>query len=392
MTTDIEAATYRPERDGGALESAGGLRFAFVIEQTLGHVAHTRNIERALLARPDIEPTFVKLGFESGGVLRRLPGAGSWSVRASWSARSALRRRLAAGKLDAAFIHTQVASLLAGSVMRRVPTVVSLDATPINYDSVAEAYGHRRRGRLAEWAKLRINRHALGGARALIAFCAWARDSLVADYSIPAERITVIHPGVDLSLFRPARHRRPGPPRILFVGGDFERKGGGDLLDAMAGLPGPVELDLVTGTPPSGLKGRPGVRVHRGLRPQSQPLIELYRQADIFALPSRGDCFPQAVAEAMACGLPLVATDVGGVSGMVENAVTGYLVPPRAPADLGRALARLVWNPELCRLMGSEGLAVAVREHDASRNCNRIFDLMREVAATSTGTVPAGPQ
>lgn len=357
-------------------------QFAFVLEQTLGHVAHTRNIERALRARPDIQPTLIELDFESAGALRRLPGAGSWSVRASWSARSALRRRLAAGRLDGAFIHTQVASLLAGDVMRQVPTVVSLDATPINYDSLAEAYGHRRQGRLAEWAKLAINRHALAGGQALVAWCGWARDSLVAHYGIPAERITVIHPGVDLSLFRPAEHRRPGPPRILFVGGDFERKGGGDLLEAVAGLPGPIELDLVTGTAPPGLEDRPGVRVHRGLRPQSQPLIDLYRQADVFALPSRGDCFPQAVAEAMACALPVVATDVGGVYGMVEDAVAGYLVPPRSPADLRRALARLVGDAELCRVMGREGLAVATREHDARRNCNRIFDLMRDLAAT----------
>jgi glycosyltransferase involved in cell wall biosynthesis len=138
---------------------------------------------------------------------------------------------------------------------------------------------------------------------------------------------------------------------------------------------------VATGTPVPSLSGRPGVRVHAGLRPQSEALVSLYRQADVFALPSRGDCFPQAVAEAMACGLPVVATDVGAMADMVRDGVNGCLVPPRSVGDLRRALARLAGDAGLRRSMGRESLAVAAREHDARRNCEAIFDLMASVAA-----------
>jgi glycosyltransferase involved in cell wall biosynthesis len=356
------------------------LRFAFVLEQTLGHAAHARNIERALGDRDDIDPTLIGVGYESaGGGLRRLPLARNWTLRASWTARSELRRRLRQGPLDGVFIHTQVAALMAGELMRGVPTVVSLDATPVNFDSEGAAYGHRRQSEMLEQVKRDLNRRVLLRARALVTWCGWARDSLVRDYGIPAARITVVHPGVDLGRFRPAPERRPGPVRVLFVGGDFERKGAGDLVEAVRGLPG-LELDLVTSSAPSEVAGLPGVRVHTGLRPQSEALVALYRGADVMALPSRGDCFPQAIAEGMACGLPVVAADVGAISDMVQDGVSGWLVPPRAPGALREALRRLVEDPALRRAMGERSLAAATRDHDARRNCNTIFDLMRTVS------------
>src|SRR5262249_14800252 len=284
--------------------------------------------------------TVIKIAFDSaGGTLRLLPGLRNWSLRASWEARGALRRRMRWGWLDAVFIHTQVASLLSGRLMGEVPTVVSLDATPVNVDSEGAAYGHRRQVEAVERLKRSLSRLTLLRAQALVTWCRWARDSLVRDYAIPADRVTVIHPGVDTRVFRPATERRPGPVRVLFVGADFERKGGRDLVEALSGVE--VELDVVTGAPLPELGGRPGVRVHAGLSPQSEALVSLYRQADIFALPSRGDCFPQVIAEAMACGLPVVATTVGAIPDMVMDGVNGYLVPPRSPSDPRRAVQRL---------------------------------------------------
>ena len=361
-------------------------RCAFVLEQSLGHVAHGQNLEAALAGRPDLEATVIRVDFESGSRLQPWPGLHSWSVRASWTARSALRRRLADGPLDAVLIHTQVAALLAAGLMRRVPTVVSLDATPLNFDSQGEAYGHRRQVELVERLKRAVNRRALLGAQALVTWCEWARDSLVGDYGIPDGRVHVVHPGVDQALFRPAERRRSGPPRLLFVGGDFERKGGGDLLEAVAGLDEPFELHLVTGAPPWDESGgeleRPGVHVHTSLRPRSAELVELYRQADVFVLPSRGDCFPQVVAEAMACGLPVVASDVGAVSEMVRDGFNGCLVPPRSPRSLRAVLRRLLREPHLRHALGARSLELARSRHDARRNCNALFDLMLDAAGT----------
>lgn len=372
------AAMHRAEAVRAPEE--GRRRLALVIEQTLGHVAHTRNLERTLTERADIEATVIKLEFErSAAALRGLPGLGAWSLRASLAARGALRRRLAEGPLDAVLIHTQVASLLAGSLMDVVPTVISLDATPVNFDSQGEAYGHGRQVAAVERVKRDFNRRALARARALVAWCGWAKESLVLDYAIPPHRVTVVHPGVDLSLFRPGMRRRSGPLRVLFVGGDFARKGGPDLLEATRGLGDEVALDLVTGAPVPEA-ARPGCRVHLGLAPQSPELVALYREADVFVLPSRGDCFPQAVAEAMACGLPVVASPVGAIPDMVADGVNGCLVPPASPAALRAAILALAANRDLRQAMGEHGLALARRDHDARRNGNRVLDLLCAVA------------
>jgi glycosyltransferase involved in cell wall biosynthesis len=357
-------------------------RLLFLVEQTLGHAAHSRNLERFLSERSDVDASVLGIGYDCAPRMRRLPGLRNWSLRASWTARSALSRSLRQGPLDAVFIHTQVAALMARSPMRRIPTVVSLDATPVNFDTQGPAYGHEPQPDGLEALKRALNRRSLLGAAHLVTWCAWARDSLMADYGLRPDRISVIHPGVDQALFRPPERRRPGPPRLLFVGGDFQRKGGPDLVAAVAGLEGPLEAHLVTASDDAaGPDGR--VRLHHGLGPQSEMLVELYRQADLFVLPTRGDCFPQVLAEAMACGLPVVATGVGAIPEMVSDGHNGYLVAPGDREALRGAVARLISEPALRRQMGEASLELARRRHDARRNCGAIVDLMRELSATA---------
>lgn len=356
--------------------------FVFVLEQTLGHVAHSKNLERVARADPDVDATFLHIEFPQRHPWERVPGLRNWSLRASWAARTALQHRLARRPADSLFIHTQVAALLANDIMRRVPTVVSLDATPANFDRVGSAYSHRVSHPAVEATKRAANRRAFSSAQAIVTWCRWAADSLREDYGVPAEKIRVIPPGVDTSVFTPATHRREGPVRLLFVGGDLERKGGLDLLDAVKGLAGQVEVDIVTGANPN-VSGRGvPVRVHRGLKPQSTELVELFREADIFVLPARGDCLPQAIAEAMAAGLPVVATPVGAITEMVHAGVTGLVVPPRAPAVLAQALAALVDDPQRRAAMGRAGLEVARRDHDMSRNNRSILALMGDLTET----------
>jgi glycosyltransferase involved in cell wall biosynthesis len=355
----------------------------FVLEQTLGHVAHARNIRRALDQHSgSVRSTVIPIDYRrSRGVAGRIPGLRTWTLEASRQARSALIRRSRSGPVDAVFIHTQVAALLAGSVMRAIPTVVSLDATPVNFDSQGGSYGHARNRPALEAVKLRLNQSVFRRASALVSWCQWAADSLVADYGVPEDKISIIHPGVDVNLFRPREGAGSrNAVRILFVGGDFERKGGADLLQAMKQLGPLAELDVVTGShfdPPSGVV----CRVHRGLSPQSAQIVELYREADIFALPARGDCFPQAVAEALAAGLPIVASRTGAIPEMVRDGVNGWLVPTGDPRALSGALESLILSSTLRRQMGAASRGVAEREHDADANNRRIIELMIAVAA-----------
>jgi glycosyltransferase involved in cell wall biosynthesis len=357
-------------------------RFGFVLEQTLGHVAHGLNIERALAREPAIQPTVIRVDFSDPEGLQRLPGLRTWSWRASVHARNALRERLKEGPLDAIFIHTQVSALLAAEIMKSVPTVVSLDATPQLFDRGAEAYGHRRNLEMIEVVKRRLNVRAFASATRLVTWCQWAAYSLVADYGVPLDKIDVIPPGVDLKLFRPSLlGKQSKRVRILFVGGQFERKGGPDLLEAARSLGGNVELDIVTGGEPPIIPAGVRARIHQGLRPQSEELVALYRAADIFVLPSRGDCMPQAVIEAMACGLPVVATRVGAIPEMVTDGVNGYLVPAREPRALATAIGALVSQPGRRHPMGHHSRVLAQQAYDADQNNGRIFGLMKSMAA-----------
>ena len=151
-------------------------------------------------------------------------------------------------------------------------------------------------------------------------------------------------------------------------------------MGAAHALPDHVDVDIVTSTPivvvPPGLR----VTVHTGLKAQSERLVQLYRNADIFALPSRGDCMPQAVAEALACGLPVVATAVGAIPEMVSDKVNGYLVRPRNPRAIAASISALANSPRLRFDMGRRSLKLAQLEHDAAANNARIISILKTLA------------
>jgi hypothetical protein len=354
-------------------------RFAFVMEQTLGHVTHYRNLRATIDSDVEVSPTWLPLAFEPSGPLEALPViTTNWSARASLRASRMLAARHAAQSFDALFFHTQVTTLLSTGLMRVVPTVVSLDATPENYDAVGAAYGHGRGGRSAEAAKRTLNRRPLLAARALITWCDWARRSLIADYGVPAERITVIPPGVPLECWpKPGARPAEGPVRLLFVGGDFERKGGPDLLQALPLLPAATELHLVT---KAAVAPAPRVHVYRDLAANSEELKCLYAQADLFVLPTRADCFPVAIQEAMAAGLPVVAADVGAVGEAVQHGETGLLVRPCDVTGLAQAISALTVDPHLRQAMGRQGRVEAERRFDSAANARQILGIMKRLA------------
>lgn len=359
-------------------------RFGFVMEQTLGHVTHYRNMRAAIDDDPSVRATWYPLPFPPRGTLETLPPVRSnWTVRASLRTRRLLSRGYVA-TCDALFFHTQVTALLSERLMRRVPSVISLDATPINYDIVGAAYGHRQGSGPVEELKRILNSRSLHAARALVTWCDWARQSLIADYGVEEERITVIAPGVNLALWtRPATRDAAGPGRILFVGADFERKGGPALLDAFAGLHTCCELHLVT---KAALEPAPGVHVYRDVAPNSDVLKRLYATADLFVLPTLADCFPLVIQEAMAAGLPVIATDVGAIGEAVRDGETGLLVPPGDVRALGAALDALVSDRARRRAMGERGRALAEQRFDSAANARRILGIMRMVASGSRAT------
>ncbi|NNE11559.1 MAG: glycosyltransferase family 4 protein [Ilumatobacter sp.] len=363
-------------RDGEAADGSTA-RVAFVLEQTLGHVTHSKNLTALLpeAARDlGIEPIFVPIPFELGAA-GRIPGWSNWTVRAGVRARRALRPM---DDVDALFVHTQVSAGLLGGWMSRVPTVLSLDATPLQYDQLGEAYAHEPRAQLVERAKHHHQRAVFRRARRFVTWSSWARADLAASYGVDADLVTVIPPGVDVEAWRPHPRSDDGPLQVLFVGGDLRRKGGDLLVEACAHLRADdtmpeFVLHLVTG---SDVEPGPGVEVHRGLTPNSPELVARFEAADVFCLPTLGDCLPLVLAEAGAAGLPLISTDVGAISEIVRPGATGELVEPGDVDGLTAALRSLLTDAPRRAAMGERARALVEREHDAKRNAVRLLDVV----------------
>jgi glycosyltransferase involved in cell wall biosynthesis len=283
--------------------------------------------------------------------------------------------------IDAYFFHTHTTALGTFDLMRQRPVVISIDATPRGFDAMAASYDHATGGPL-DSVKHALTRTLFRRATALVTWSAWAKRSLVNDYRISPERVTVIPPGTQLDLWTTDRpERAPGEPvRVLFVGGDFRRKGGYDLLEACAPLlPDRCELHVVTRTPPP---DRPGLHVHTGVQPNSAEMRRLYAHADIFALPTYGDCLAMVIMEAMAAGLPVVTTPVGGMAEAVREGTTGYLVQPGDVANLRGAIEALIAQPARRRAMGAEAVRIASDRFDAAANARRVRDLLLEIVAS----------
>jgi glycosyltransferase involved in cell wall biosynthesis len=103
--------------------------------------------------------------------------------------------------------------------------------------------------------------------------------------------------------------------------------------------------------------------------------------ADIFVLPSRSEGFSNAIIEAMAAGLPVVATTVGGNAEAVEDGVTGFLIPPEDSLALAAAIALLVSDPSLANTMGMAGKAVVFKRFTTEAMMHRITTAYSELLA-----------
>lgn len=362
-------------------------RFGFILEQTLGHSTYDANLRAAVHSDPQVAAVWAAIDFAERGRFDQLPLLRNWTLRAGRQARRHLVAMRRAGPLDALLFHTQTVAVLALDWLRQIPSVISLDATPRQLDGMGAAYDHATDSPLIEQLKARLHRSCYRAARHLVTWSQWTADSLVRDYGVSAEKVSVVAPGVAIDFWRrPATPvARSGPVQVLFVGGDFRRKGGWELLEAVRALPeGSVELHVVTGTV---LAEQPGMHTYYGIQPNSAELRALYHRCDLFCLPTRGDCMPLVLSEASAAGLPVISTAIGAIPEVVRDGETGLLVPPGDTAALIRALRSLVESPARRRAMGARAAAMAARQLDARYNARRVLEILKQVAERGEGPI-----
>jgi glycogen synthase len=184
---------------------------------------------------------------------------------------------------------------------------------------------------------------------------------------VKAERIRVIPNGIDLTEFAalPPRRSHSGGPRVLYVGRlQPEQKGLETLVEAFAQLPRALDAQLrFVGEDWGGLARIVQVAHDRDVTdrvsttgPVSRPeLLAEYSSSDLFVLPSRFEPFGIVLLEAMAAGLPVVATRVGGIPEVVDESRTALLVSPGDALSLADAIRRVLTDPALAARLGATG-------------------------------------
>ncbi|MEV8437679.1 glycosyltransferase [Actinosynnema sp. NPDC051121] len=207
---------------------------------------------------------------------------------------------------------------------------------------------------------------------------------------VQRSRITVVPCGVDPARFRPEGpvDRRRYPHRIVSVGRLVPRKGFQDLITTLRSLP---ETELVIAGGPVDVESDPearrlaahaeraGVRTRVSLVGQvsRDAMPALLRSADVVACVPWYEPFGIVPLEAMACGVPVVASAVGGLIDTVVDGVTGVLVPPRDPSALARALHSLLSDEarrEACGLAGLDRVGVRYTWDRVAEDTERVYE------------------
>jgi glycosyltransferase involved in cell wall biosynthesis len=229
--------------------------------------------------------------------------------------------------------------------------------------------GQRRLQRLAYAAAHRIVANSEAAARQL------------REEGVPSARVTVVPNGIDLSAY-PHRTDRSSLRRVLMVAGLRRIKGLDVLVAAAAKILArvPDARFVIAGEGPERESALLQVR-HLGIENSFEFLGHrddvpaLLAEADLFVLPSRSEAFPNAVIEAMAAGLPVVATHVGGIAELVQHERTGVLVPSEDPEALAAAVMKLMARPDRANALGRTARQEIERQYSLSSMVARFEEL-----------------
>ena len=178
---------------------------------------------------------------------------------------------------------------------------------------------------------------------------------------IDSDRITVVGNGVDEKLFIPLRDRNPIEEYVLYTGVLRARKGLFDLIECAKYVCETHRYTkfLICGSGPFLLRLQEKVR-RMGLHERvlflghipREKLVQLYQNATVHVVPSHYEGLPTVLLEAMSCGVPVVATNVGGNSEVVSSMVNGLLIPPKSPENMAKAVSILLDDQALRERIG----------------------------------------
>jgi glycosyltransferase involved in cell wall biosynthesis len=215
------------------------------------------------------------------------------------------------------------------------------------------------------------------------------RQALLAD-GVPDHKIVMMPYGVDTSHFVPTAAPRPAtkPFTVLFVGTLLLGKGLQYLLRAWAELGLDDAVLLIVGG--DGERLAESLRVSCGRNVEwagnvsSSQMLAYYHRADVFVFPSLSDAFGLVVAEAMACGLPVITTSTAGASSIILDGINGYIVPPRDVSALKEKIAAFHCDEAMRRRMGQQARGRVVQSYTWEHYEQRLAAFYRTVVLGDT--------
>ncbi len=209
------------------------------------------------------------------------------------------------------------------------------------------------------------------------------RDSLVNDYGVDDSQLTVVGGGVNFDELPvpvgPARE-----PTVLFIGRDFERKGGDVLLESWQRVRAEIPDATLHLVSVFERHDAPGVVAH-GRKTSREELIELYRRARVVCLPSRYEPWGYTLGEAMSYGIPCVGTTVESIPHILGDGKAGLLVPPSDPDRLADALVELLGDDKLAHRVGQAGRERVEGELTWDRVTERMAPVIARTRRRGTG-------
>jgi glycosyltransferase involved in cell wall biosynthesis len=231
-------------------------------------------------------------------------------------------------------------------------------------------------------------------AKFIVAVSDFNRRHLTGQLNAPPQKVKTIHNGIDTAAFRPGPTGRKSlnrPPVLLTVARLHPVKGLEYLIQAYRILKD-REIPFtawIIGDGPERNRLQAQVEASKlhdevcflGNRAQDDVLAH-YQKADMFILSSLSEGMPIVLLEAMACGLPVVATRVKGIPEVVAEGETGLMVPPEDPPRLAESIIHLINNPSLAASYGRQGMQRVSQNFTLSRNVRKLKDLFTDREAS----------
>lgn len=258
-------------------------------------------------------------------------------------------------EFDILHFNHSIISLSFISFFKRFPTLICTDIT-LNglLNDIITGKLKGARFLLSNLPLTYIEKKALHSVDEIIVWSKKIKAEMI-ENGVRDEKIKVLYPGVDAEFFIPKK-KNGNKTNIIFLGRAFPRKGGEYLLKSFESVSKKFDCELIiAGVERSSIKQpikNPKVKILGGV-PYAE-LPQFYHTGDIFCLPSTWETVPTSILEAMACGLPIIATDVGGITEIVKDGETGLIVPSRDCDALTNAMTTMIEDTDKRIEMGKK--------------------------------------